>query len=76
MIRLHLPIEYLVKCGRLFQILGGIMKGRPFFNMGGIKNTLGTVVFPAWIKKIENNYLSIIIITSLRLRKPGVVGSL
>ena len=52
------------------------MKGRPFFNMGGIKNTLGTVVFQAWIKKIENNYLSIIIITSLRLRKPGVVGSL
>ena len=52
------------------------MKGRPFFNMGGIKNTLVTVVFPAWIKKIENNYLSIIIITSLRLRKPGVVGSL
>ena len=52
------------------------MRGRPFFNMGGIKNTLGTVLFPAWIKKIENNYLSIIIITSLRLRKPGVVGSL
>ena len=55
---------------------GGIMKGRPFFNMGGIKNTKRTVVFPAWIKKIKNNYLSIIIITSLRLRKPGVVGSL
>lgn len=52
------------------------MKGRPFFNMGGIKNTVGTVAFPAWIKKIENNYLLIIIITSLRLRKPGVVGSL
>ena len=58
-----------MKYGRLFQILGGIVKGRPFFNMGGIKNTLVTVVFPAWIKKIENNYLSIIIITSLRLKK-------
>ena len=52
------------------------MKGRPFFNMGGIKNTVDTAIFPAWIKKIENNYLLIIIITSLRLRKPGVVGSL
>ena len=52
------------------------MKGRPFFNMGGIKNTVITVVFPAWIKKIENNYLLMIIITSLRLRKPGVDGSL
>ena len=71
-----MSIEYLVKCGRLFQILGGVMKGRPFFNMGGIKNTIVTVEFPAWIKKIENNYLSMIIITSFRLRKPGVVGSL
>ena len=44
--------------------------------MGGIKNIVDTVVIPVWIKKIENNYLSIIIITSLRLRKPGVVGSL
>ena len=52
------------------------MKGRPFFNMGGIKDTVSTVVFPAWIKKIENNYLLMIIITSLRLRKPGVDGSL
>ena len=52
------------------------MKGRPFFNMGGIKNTVSTVVFPAWIKKIKNNYLLMIIITSLRLRKPGVDGSL
>ena len=51
LIRYHLPIEYLVKCGRLFQILGGIMKGRPFFNMGGIKNTVDTVILPAWIKK-------------------------
>ena len=65
-----------MKYGRLFQILGDIVKCRPFFNMGGIKNTVSTVEFPAWIKKIENNYLSIIIITSLRLRKPGVVGSL
>ena len=55
---------------------GGYYERPTFFNMGGIKNTVGTVVFPAWIKKIENNYLSIIIITSLRLRKPGVVGSL
>ena len=44
--------------------------------MGGIKNTVDTAIIPAWIKKIENNYLLIIIITSLRLRKPGVVGSL
>ncbi len=55
---------------------GGYYERPTFFNMGGIKNTVGTVAFPAWIKKIENNYLSIIIITSLRLRKPGVVGSL
>ena len=47
-----------------------------FFNMGGIKNTLVTIAFAAWIKKIENNYLSMIIITSFRLRKPGVDGSL
>ena len=52
------------------------MKGRPFFNMGGIKNTVDTVILPAWIKKNGKYYLSIIIITSLRLRKPGVVGSL
>jgi hypothetical protein len=44
--------------------------------MGGIKNTLVTIAFAAWIKKIENNYLSMIIITSFRLRKPGVDGSL
>ena len=44
--------------------------------MGGIKKTAVTAVFPAWIKKIENNYLSMIIITSFRLRKPGVLGSL
>ena len=62
--------------GRLFQILGGYLKGRPFFNMGGIKNTTDTIAFAAWIKKIRNNYLSMIIITSFRLRKPGVVGSL
>ena len=63
--------------GRLFQILGGDLKGRPFFfNMGGIKNTVVTIAFAAWIKKVENNYLSMIIITSFRLRKPGVDGSL
>ena len=30
---------------------GDNMKGRPFFNMGGIKNTVGTVILRAWIKK-------------------------
>jgi len=37
--------------GRLFQILGGDLKGRPFFNMGGIKNIVVTIAFAAWIKK-------------------------
>ena len=37
--------------GRLFHILGGNLKGRPFFKMGGIENILVTIVFAAWIKK-------------------------